>query len=132
RAARSGRCAGRRPLREVCLPSAGALLQQDHRGIEDPVRRSRRQERMSAAETALLEPPPQEAEVLEGTREEEVRPQCTLVIFGASGDLTRRLLAPAITHLLRDGMISPDFAIIRLPPPPMIDPPVRPRPDGGA
>ncbi len=44
--------------------------------------------------------------------EEEIRPPCTLVIFGASGDLTRRLLAPAIAHLNRDGAISPDFAIV--------------------
>ena len=45
-------------------------------------------------------------------REEELRPPATLVIFGASGDLTRRLLAPAIAHLNRDGAISPDFAIV--------------------
>jgi glucose-6-phosphate 1-dehydrogenase len=44
--------------------------------------------------------------------EAEIRPPATLVIFGASGDLTRRLLAPAIAHLNRDGAISPDFAII--------------------
>jgi glucose-6-phosphate 1-dehydrogenase len=44
--------------------------------------------------------------------EEEIRPPCTLVIFGASGDLTRRLLAPAIAHLNRDGALSSDFAII--------------------
>ena len=34
------------------------------------------------------------------------------MIFGASGDLTHRLLAPAIAHLNRDGAVSPDFAII--------------------
>ncbi len=45
-------------------------------------------------------------------REEEIRPPATLVIFGASGDLTRRLLAPAIAHLNRDGAISPEFAIV--------------------
>jgi glucose-6-phosphate 1-dehydrogenase len=44
--------------------------------------------------------------------EGEIRPPATLVIFGASGDLTRRLLAPAIAHLNRDGAISPDFAIV--------------------
>ena len=44
--------------------------------------------------------------------EEALRPPCTLVIFGASGDLTRRLLAPAIAHLSRDGAISSDFAIV--------------------
>jgi glucose-6-phosphate 1-dehydrogenase len=42
----------------------------------------------------------------------EIRPPATLVIFGASGDLTRRLLAPAIAHLNRDGAISADFAIV--------------------
>jgi glucose-6-phosphate 1-dehydrogenase len=46
--------------------------------------------------------------------EESIRPPCTLVIFGASGDLTRRLLAPAIAHLNRDGAISSDFAIVGL------------------
>ena len=44
--------------------------------------------------------------------EEEIRPPGTLVIFGASGDLTHRLLAPAIAHLNRDGALSPDFAIV--------------------
>ncbi len=44
--------------------------------------------------------------------EDEIRPPCTLVIFGASGDLTHRLLAPAIAHLNRDGALSPDFSII--------------------
>jgi len=46
--------------------------------------------------------------------EEEIRPPATLVIFGASGDLTRRLLAPAIAHLYRDGAISPEFAVVGL------------------
>ncbi len=46
--------------------------------------------------------------------EEAIRPACTLVIFGASGDLTRRLLAPAIAHLNRDGALSADFAIVGL------------------
>jgi glucose-6-phosphate 1-dehydrogenase len=44
--------------------------------------------------------------------EEAIRPPGTLVIFGASGDLTRRLLAPAIAHLNRDGALSADFAIL--------------------
>jgi len=71
---------------------------------------------MTARETAaVLEPPSlEEGSEHEQKREERPRPPCTLVIFGASGDLTRRLLAPAITHLLRDGAISPDFAILGL------------------
>ena len=36
---------------------------------------------------------------------------CTLVIFGASGDLTKRLLMPAIYHLKRSGLLPDSFAI---------------------
>src|SRR5205814_1819318 len=44
--------------------------------------------------------------------DQQSQPPAALVIFGASGDLTRRLLAPAIAHLSRDGAISPEFAIV--------------------
>jgi glucose-6-phosphate 1-dehydrogenase len=64
--------------------------------------------------------------------EEEVRPPATLVIFGASGDLTRRLLAPAIAHLSRDGAISPEFAIVGLARTPYTDSSFRARLDEGA
>jgi glucose-6-phosphate 1-dehydrogenase len=36
---------------------------------------------------------------------------CVLVIFGASGDLTKRLLIPAIYHLKRSGLLADSFAI---------------------
>lgn len=36
---------------------------------------------------------------------------CVLVIFGASGDLTKRLLMPAIYHLKRSGLLPDAFAI---------------------
>ncbi len=40
-------------------------------------------------------------------------PPATLVIFGATGDLTRRLLVPALANLVRDGLIEPErFAIL--------------------
>jgi glucose-6-phosphate 1-dehydrogenase len=70
---------------------------------------------MTARETSVdtavaVEDAPEPEQKPEG----ELRPPATLVIFGASGDLTRRLLAPAITHLLRDGSISSDFAIVGL------------------
>jgi glucose-6-phosphate 1-dehydrogenase len=64
--------------------------------------------------------------------EEEVRPPATLVIFGASGDLTRRLLAPAIAHLSRDGAISPEFAIVGLARTPYADESFRQRLEEGA
>ncbi len=37
---------------------------------------------------------------------------CTLVIFGAGGDLTRRKLVPALYHLLQDGLLPPTVAVI--------------------
>jgi len=64
--------------------------------------------------------------------EEEIRPPATLVIFGASGDLTRRLLAPAIAHLYRDGAISPDFAVVGLARTPYSDADFRLRLEEGA
>ena len=41
-------------------------------------------------------------------------PPCTLVIFGATGDLTKRLVMPAIYNLVRSGLISRNFAIVGL------------------
>jgi glucose-6-phosphate 1-dehydrogenase len=37
---------------------------------------------------------------------------CLLVIFGASGDLTKRLLMPALYNLQADGLLPPQFAIV--------------------
>jgi glucose-6-phosphate 1-dehydrogenase len=87
---------------------------------------------MSPPDAAVLEAPPETEAAVEQSREETIRPPCTLVIFGASGDLTRRLLAPAIAHLLRDGAISPDFAIVGLARTPMTDQEFRSYLDGGA
>jgi glucose-6-phosphate 1-dehydrogenase len=37
---------------------------------------------------------------------------CTLVLFGASGDLTQRMVMPAIFRLARRGVLSPEFRLI--------------------
>jgi glucose-6-phosphate 1-dehydrogenase len=37
---------------------------------------------------------------------------CSVVIFGASGDLTRRLLFPALYNLAQDGLLPEEFAVI--------------------
>lgn len=37
---------------------------------------------------------------------------CVMVIFGASGDLTKRKLLPALYNLSRDGLLSKHFAVI--------------------
>ena len=39
-------------------------------------------------------------------------PPCTLVIFGASGDLTRRLLVPSLCNLRRARLLPERFAVI--------------------
>jgi glucose-6-phosphate 1-dehydrogenase len=36
----------------------------------------------------------------------------TIVIFGASGDLTQRKLVPALYNLWLDGLLPPDFALV--------------------
>ena len=37
---------------------------------------------------------------------------CTLVIFGGSGDLTRRKLLPAVYNLVLDGLLPPNYSVI--------------------
>lgn len=41
-----------------------------------------------------------------------VTPPCLLVIFGASGDLTKRLLMPALLNLYNEGLLDRDFSIL--------------------
>src|SRR5665213_1301597 len=43
----------------------------------------------------------------------EQRPDpCIVVIFGASGDLTKRKLLPALYHLEQSGLLPKDFAVV--------------------
>ncbi|HXE30696.1 MAG TPA: glucose-6-phosphate dehydrogenase [Terriglobales bacterium] len=58
------------------------------------------------ADTAALNP------LRAGLRMQRTAPPCTLVIFGASGDLTRRKLMPAIYALARMQRLSPAFHVI--------------------
>lgn len=48
----------------------------------------------------------------EGMRLERVAPPCALVIFGASGDLTKRKLVPALFRLVQERLLPAEFAII--------------------
>ena len=48
-------------------------------------------------------------------------PPCTLVIFGASGDLTHRLLMPALYNLARAGSLDPGFRVVGVARSPMTD-----------
>lgn len=42
----------------------------------------------------------------------QVEPAATIVIFGATGDLTARKLVPALFHLCRDGYLAPETMIV--------------------
>src|SRR5690348_18378275 len=37
---------------------------------------------------------------------------CTVVIFGAMGDLTKRKLMPALYELMKEGLVDPAFAVL--------------------
>jgi glucose-6-phosphate 1-dehydrogenase len=39
-------------------------------------------------------------------------PACVMVIFGAGGDLARRLLFPSLYHLVAAGLLSPGFKVL--------------------
>jgi glucose-6-phosphate 1-dehydrogenase len=56
---------------------------------------------------------PTEANPLrEGLRLERTPPPCALVIFGASGDLTKRKLVPALYALFSGGLLAPGFTVV--------------------
>ncbi|HEY4275869.1 MAG TPA: glucose-6-phosphate dehydrogenase [Rhizomicrobium sp.] len=42
----------------------------------------------------------------------KVPPHCAIVIFGANGDLTKRLIVPALYNLARGGMLPENLALI--------------------
>jgi glucose-6-phosphate 1-dehydrogenase len=45
-------------------------------------------------------------------KEERIPEPCIVVIFGASGDLTKRKLLPALYHLDQSGLLPKDFAVV--------------------
>src|SRR5215211_3938101 len=61
----------------------------------------------------------QETQVLEnplraGIRLERTADPCAVVIFGASGDLTKRKLVPALYRLAQERLLPAEFAIVGL------------------
>src|SRR6202034_2168824 len=48
-------------------------------------------------------------------------PECTVVIFGANGDLTKRKLLPALYRLAYDRRLSAGFAVVGISRTPMTD-----------
>ncbi|MCU1322355.1 MAG: glucose-6-phosphate 1-dehydrogenase [Acidobacteriaceae bacterium] len=45
-------------------------------------------------------------------KEERIPEPCIVVIFGASGDLTKRKLLPALYHLEQSGLLPKDFTVV--------------------
>lgn len=59
------------------------------------------------AETNLYRSPSAEVQTSDSQSE-----PCVMVIFGASGDVTKRLVVPALYNLLCDGLLNKNFAIL--------------------
>src|SRR5271154_6629915 len=58
--------------------------------------------------------PPQAAQVIQSPPRRQPSPAdpCAMVIFGASGDLTKRLVVPALYNLARTKVLPEKFALI--------------------
>src|SRR5438132_13442048 len=50
----------------------------------------------------------------QGIRLEQTAEPCTVIIFGASGDLTKRKLVPALYRLVQQRLLPAEFAIVGL------------------
>ncbi len=70
---------------------------------ETGVRRSRRG---ASGRTPLVNP------LRSGLRLEKVPAPCSIVIFGATGDLTHRKLLPALYNLRRVGLLPPESSVV--------------------
>src|SRR5579875_2825405 len=60
---------------------------------------------------ALAKPPAQSVSAPPRTEHRPADP-CTMVIFGAGGDLTKRLVVPALYNLARTGILPKNFALV--------------------
>src|ERR1700760_723244 len=47
-----------------------------------------------------------------GKKQERIPDPCVVVIFGASGDLTKRKLLPALFHLEQQGLLPAEFSVV--------------------
>ena len=63
-------------------------------------------------EAAPAEDEPEGNALSEGLRQGRVPLPCVVVIFGATGDLTKRKLVPALYALASDGLLPPGFSIV--------------------
>src|SRR5579875_1896154 len=62
--------------------------------------------------SVLVQAPPEVNPLQDPLRFERRVPPCAIVIFGASGDLSKRKLLPSLYRLFYERRISPNFAVI--------------------
>jgi glucose-6-phosphate 1-dehydrogenase len=62
-----------------------------------------------------------ERPLTESVRLERTPDPCVMVIFGASGDLTKRKLLPAVYTLFKERLVSPNFSVVGFSRSPMSD-----------
>jgi glucose-6-phosphate 1-dehydrogenase len=64
------------------------------------------------APSPAVSAPPQPNPLREGLRHERMAEPCTMVICGATGDLTERKLAPALYNAFLGGFLPPEFTVV--------------------
>src|SRR6201998_1446979 len=62
--------------------------------------------------TAQMKVSPEDLSKVPTTTSERIPEPTIIVIFGASGDLTKRKLLPALFHLEQNGLLPKEFAIV--------------------
>ena len=104
-----------RALRPLLVAARLLIRGQGGRGAAQPVRRPRRP-RCRGGEgrlgSTLRWPPTQENPLLEGLPLAQTPEPCVVVIFGASGDLTKRKIFPALYALALRRLLPENFAIL--------------------
>ena len=55
---------------------------------------------------------PQPNPLREGLRLERIAEPCTMIICGATGDLTERKLGPALYNTMLGGFLPPEFTVV--------------------
>ena len=95
----------------------GLLRRQGDRGAAQRVRRARGEDGMTDRARGVAAATPSRAHPRASRRADP----CTMVIFGALGDLSRRKLLPALYHLAADDLLDEDFARARRGPRATID-----------
>jgi len=73
---------------------------------------TRRVKPSRASGSAQADPFVEDNPLLDEGHSERMPDSCTVVIFGASGDLTKRKLIPALLDLARQGVLPPGFTIL--------------------